>query len=88
MSTAKKLKQLDKATYDSYEEDWLLIHNELALVCPDYEEAASMLRSRLERCKVFAEFARIVVVSGSCVSEVTKTRSRVLPINDLWQPSV
>jgi hypothetical protein len=71
--------------YERYDEDWLLVYDNLHLPGVKLGRAGDLLRARLEPFWKKAAFGVVAIDSGEEISLVDSTSARRLPVRDLWR---
>ncbi|HLF95939.1 MAG TPA: hypothetical protein VI457_02250 [Methylococcaceae bacterium] len=81
----QKVATLRKDGFDKFEQDWLLIYDNWPLPAVDRHKAANFLWELVNEYGVLNEFARIYIITGKYVLEVSNERIQLFEINDLWK---
>jgi len=79
-----KTRKLNEDTFSRFNEDWLVIYENLALPALEKNNAASYLCLSLANYWGLNAFQRIFVESGEFIIELTSERLAMYRICDLW----
>ncbi|HLA04869.1 MAG TPA: hypothetical protein VJZ16_02685 [Syntrophales bacterium] len=80
----QKLATLQKEGFERFEQDWLLIYDNWPLPALDRRKAANFLQTLVNESAVLKEFARIYIITGKFILEISNERIQLFEINDLW----
>ena len=81
----QKVATLRKDGFEKFEQDWLLIYDNWPLPAVDRRNAANLLQKLINASGVLSEFARIYIITGKYVLEVSNEQTQLYEINDLWK---
>ena len=79
-----KTRKLNEETFSRFDEDWLLIYENLTLPGADKNQAAEYLTYSLNNYWGSESFHRIFLESGEFIIELTRERLAMYRICDLW----
>lgn len=81
----QKVATLRKDGFTKFEQNWLLIYDNWPLPAVDRHNAADFLQQLIDESSILNEFARIDIITGKYVLNVSNEHSELYEINDLWK---
>ncbi len=79
-----KLTAINKAGFDRFAENWLLVCDNWSLPAPDIRKAAPLFLEGVKQSGALQEFDRIFVMTSKLFCDVSARGVRLHNTNDLW----